>query len=71
MNFIVTAPNFQEEVNILYNKTGREYIDVRMLGKGRPFVLELINSKKHTSVDLKQIEENINKLSKYISINSM
>ena len=55
----------------MYNKTGREDIDVRMLGKGRPFVLELINSKKHTSVDLKQIEEKINKLSKYISINSM
>lgn len=42
-----------------------------MLGKGRPFVLELINSKKHISVNLKQIEEKINILSKYINVNSM
>ena len=45
---------------------GREDIDVRMLGSGRPFILQLVNPKKrHTVTDehLKTIEDNINKSS--------
>ena len=38
---------------------GREDIDVRMLGTGRPFVLEIKRPKKRT-IDLKKIEEEIN-----------
>lgn len=33
-----------EQINFM--SSGREDIDVRCLGKGRPFVLELVNSKK-------------------------
>lgn len=39
---------------------GREDIDARMLGSGRPFVLELIKPKKR-HVDLEILEEEINK----------
>lgn len=35
-----------EQINFM--SSGREDIDVRCLGKGRPFVLELVNSKKST-----------------------
>ncbi|MCD6503365.1 MAG: tRNA pseudouridine(54/55) synthase Pus10 [Euryarchaeota archaeon] len=39
---------------------GREDIDARMLGNGRPFVLELIKPKRRR-VDLRVLEEEINK----------
>ena len=42
-----------------FHASGREDIDARMLGTGRPFVVEASNPKKR-SVDLKQIEEAIN-----------
>jgi len=39
---------------------GREDVDARMLGTGRPFVLELVRPKRR-KVDLRQLEEEINK----------
>ena len=39
--------------------SGREDIDARMLGSGRPFVIEVSKPKKR-SVDLKQIETQVN-----------
>jgi len=36
-------------INIVNFVKGREDIDVRMLGRGRPFILELINPKKTIS----------------------
>ncbi len=42
-----------------FHASGREDIDARMLGTGRPFIVEVSNPKKR-SVDLKQIEEAIN-----------
>jgi tRNA pseudouridine synthase 10 len=42
---------------------GREDIDVRMLGPGREFVLEIIEPKKR-NVDLKKLEKEINKAEK-------
>ncbi|KYK32021.1 MAG: hypothetical protein AYK22_00230 [Thermoplasmatales archaeon SG8-52-3] len=44
---------------------GREDVDARMLGTGRPFVLEIKNPKKRT-FDLKQLEKEINKKNKDI-----
>ncbi len=38
---------------------GREDFDVRMLGNGRPFVMELIKPRKRT-IDLKELENEIN-----------
>lgn len=43
-----------------FHGAGREDIDVRMLGNGRPFVLEIVNPKKRLS-DLAEIEQDINK----------
>ncbi|MHA1917435.1 MAG: tRNA pseudouridine(54/55) synthase Pus10 [Candidatus Ranarchaeia archaeon] len=43
-----------------FHAAGREDIDVRMLGTGRPFVLELMSPKKRV-FDLKLLEKKINK----------
>lgn len=50
---------FKAEEN-KFHGAGREDIDVRMLGGGRQFVIELINPKKRKS-NLKKLEEAINK----------
>ena len=42
---------------------GREDIDVRMLGEGRPFILELRNPRVRT-LNLRQIQKRVNKLNK-------
>ncbi|TFF87332.1 MAG: tRNA pseudouridine(54/55) synthase Pus10, partial [Promethearchaeota archaeon] len=46
-----------------FHGAGREDIDVRMLGSGRPFILELINPKKRT-LDLIQIKQKVNSKNK-------
>ena len=46
-----------------FHGAGREDIDVKMLGKGRPFVLELKNPKIRT-LDLEKIQKKINKRNK-------
>jgi len=43
-----------------FHGAGREDIDVRMLGEGRPFVLEIINPKVRT-LDLEALQDEINK----------
>jgi tRNA pseudouridine synthase 10 len=43
-----------------FHGAGREDVDVRMLGRGRPFVLELIGPKVH-DVDLAEVEAEINR----------
>ena len=43
-----------------FHGAGREDVDVRMLGDGRPFVMEFINPKVHT-VDLAAIEAEVNR----------
>jgi len=43
-----------------FHGAGREDVDVRMLGEGRPFVLELIGPKEF-DVDLASLEEEINR----------
>ncbi len=42
-----------------FHGAGREDVDVRMLGEGRPFVLELVGPKL-TRIDLAEIEQTIN-----------
>ncbi len=54
-----------------FHGAGREDIDVKMLGTGRPFVLELINPKVRT-LDLKKIQNKVNKSNKRkIKINDL
>lgn len=39
---------------------GREDIDARMLGTGRPFVMEIVNPRRRT-IDLRSLEEEVNR----------
>ena len=43
-----------------FHGAGREDMDVRMLGRGRPFVLEILKSKRH-DVDLEEMASEINR----------
>ena len=55
---------FFKPIDHKFHSGGREDIDVRMLGSGRPFVVELVHPRKRISVtddDLKIIAENVNK----------
>jgi tRNA pseudouridine synthase 10 len=46
-----------------FHASGREDVDARMLGTGRPFVIEISKPKKR-SIDLKKVEEIINSTAK-------
>lgn len=46
-----------------FHGAGREDVDVRMMGTGRPFVVEINNPKKR-SINLKKMEEKINQKNK-------
>ena len=43
-----------------FHGAGREDVNVRMLGEGRPFIMELVNPKNH-DVDLAEAEAEINR----------
>jgi tRNA pseudouridine synthase 10 len=47
-------------VNAVLHGAGREDIDARMVGTGRPFILEIVAPKKRTA-DLKEVEAAINR----------
>ncbi len=49
--------------NAFLHGAGREDVDARMLGNGRPFILEIAKPKKR-KVDLKHLEEKINQYAK-------
>lgn len=55
----VLGAAFQTRKN-KFHGAGREDVDVRMLGEGRPFVLELVDPKR-TDVDLAAAEAEINR----------
>ena len=48
-----------ESENYSFHGAGREDVDVKMLGRGRPFVLELIRPRKRT-IDLEKVRKVIN-----------
>ncbi len=48
-----------EGTKTFFHASGREDIDARMLGKGRPFVIEISQPKKRF-LDLKKLEESVN-----------
>ena len=66
----IIIQKYQAE-DLKFNAGGREDRDVRMLGTGRPFMLEIINPKKNMEKNLKNIEKEINTNSKYIKINNL
>ncbi|KAK8775779.1 hypothetical protein V5799_030878 [Amblyomma americanum] len=58
---------------IMFSSSGREDVDVRMLGRGRPFVLEIFKTKKttFTVADMEAIEQEINANTKDISVSDL
>jgi len=46
--------------DVILHGCGREDIDARMLGSGRPFVVELREPKRRQRVDLRALEEKVN-----------
>jgi tRNA pseudouridine synthase 10 len=56
-----------------FSSSGREDVDVRMLGRGRPFMFELINPRKvHlSSQELSRIQDAINSTSKDIFVRDL
>ena len=66
----VFVPAFNAKLLIMHG-AGREDMDVLMLGKGRPFIAELLLPMKR-SADLKKLESELNKKCKdQISVNSL
>ncbi|KAH7820122.1 putative tRNA pseudouridine [Monocercomonoides exilis] len=57
----------------LFHSAGREDVDVRMLGNGRPFVIEVINPKcpLRTQDELKSVEDEINHKKDVIQIRNL
>jgi tRNA pseudouridine synthase 10 len=51
-----------EAQNAVLHGAGREDIDARMIGTGRPFILEVVEPKKR-SLDLAALEQEINRIS--------
>ena len=66
----IVIEKFEAE-DLKFNAGGREDRDVRMLGGGRPFMLEIINPKKNMGKSVKKIEEDINKNSAFIKVNNL
>ena len=58
---IVSEPFLRatEGVKTFFHASGREDIDARMLGRGRPFVIEVSQPKKRL-LDLKKLEKDVN-----------
>ncbi|GIW64620.1 MAG: hypothetical protein KatS3mg092_0553 [Patescibacteria group bacterium] len=53
-----------------FHGCGREDIDVKTIGSGRPFVIEIKNPKIR-NIDLKKIEDEINKKSTYVKVHNL
>ncbi|XP_013790475.2 putative tRNA pseudouridine synthase Pus10, partial [Limulus polyphemus] len=58
---------------IVFSSSGREDVDVRMLGEGRPFVLELLNprSRDVSQEFINKIEETINESTNEIAVRDL
>ena len=69
MKFVIIK-KFEAD-DLRFSAGGREDRDVRMLGKGRPFMVEILNPKKNIEKEIKNIEEEINNTSKYIKVNNL
>ena len=56
-----------------FASSGREDVDVRMLGNGRPFLLEIVNAKrvKYTPSEMKKFQDFINAESKDIQVRDL
>lgn len=69
MKFIIIKKFGADDLR--FSAGGREDRDVRMLGGGRPFMVEILNPKKNIEKEIKDIEEEINNTSKFIKIKNL
>ncbi len=65
-------PWFNAE-SVLFHSAGREDVDVRMLGNGRPFVLQFQNAKRgvFTPEEFKAMEEAVNTSTSGVSVHNL
>ncbi|XP_069860677.1 tRNA pseudouridine synthase Pus10 isoform X1 [Dipodomys merriami] len=63
----ILAPGFN------FSSSGREDVDVRTLGNGRPFAIELVNPHRihFTSQEIKELQQKINKSSDKIQVRDL
>ncbi|XP_030208007.1 tRNA pseudouridine synthase Pus10 [Gadus morhua] len=56
-----------------FSSSGREDVDVRTLGKGRPFAMEMLNPHRYrfTKMEMKKIQETINTSSDKIAVRDL
>jgi tRNA pseudouridine synthase 10 len=66
------APKFTF-LGIKFSSSGREDVDVRTLGRGRPFVCELLNPHKvkFTAEQVQKLEADINNNSKEVAVHDL
>lgn len=57
--------------SIVFSSSGREDVDVRMLGTGRPFMLEVVNPRVLTFDECLQLEVGINKSTNDMSVRNL
>jgi len=67
----IQAAFFADNYN--FSSSGREDVDVRMLGTGRPFVIELLNARHSTmtSEDLELLQQKINAQTEDVSVRGL
>lgn len=70
---VSTILNATKSKSYKFHAAGREDIDVRMLGSGRPFVLQCENPQKvyFSKEELKQIQEEVNKSTDAVQISNL
>ncbi len=66
----VHALQTTEGTGTIFHGAGREDIDARMLGRGRPFILEITAPRKR-DIDLQALENTINTSQKKIAVNDL
>lgn len=67
---VETEKVFRPDV-ITFSSSGREDVDVRMLGSGRPFMLEIGNPRLLTFDKCQQLEDDINKSTTEVAVHKL
>ena len=58
--------------NVCFSSSGREDVDVRMLGNGRPFMLEFVNPRVHVTIEqCRGLEEKINSSTELVAVSQL
>lgn len=68
----ILVPKFKAQ-DVKFSSSGREDVDVRTLGKGRPFALEIINPQrcKFSQEDITEFQNEVNASTKDIAVNDL